>query len=168
MTASATGGMRRGIRLGIDVGSVRVGVARSDRDGILATPVATLNATDRAQQLVDLRRIVDEYEPIEIIIGLPRHLSGGEGAAAAVVREYAGAVVNACPDVPVRLVDERLTTVSAHQALHSSGRPGRRHRAVVDQVAAVMILQSALDQERSTGEPAGEIVTRGDTEEARP
>lgn len=167
MTDAGSRPRRRGVRLGIDVGSVRVGVARSDPDGILATPVTTLTASERRDQLTDLRRIVDELEPIEIVIGLPRHLSGSEGAAAAVVREYAGAVVAACPDVPVRLVDERLTTVSAHQALHGAGRPGRQHRAVVDQVAAVLILQSALDQERSTGEPVGELVAYDDTEEAR-
>lgn len=168
MTGPEAGEMRRGVRLGIDVGAVRVGVARSDRDGILATPVVTLTSTDRDEQLAALRRLVEEYEALEIVIGLPRHMSGAEGAAAAVVRQYAGAVAEACPDTPVRLVDERLTTVSAHQALHTAGRPGRQHRAVVDQVAAVMILQSALDQERSTGEPAGEVLVRSDTKEARP
>lgn len=168
MTTSDDPPVRRGVRLGIDVGAVRVGVARSDRDAILATPVATLTAADRDEQLAQLRGIVEELEPIEIVIGLPRHLSGAEGAAAAVVREYAGAVAAACPDLPVRLVDERLTTVSAHQALHGAGRPGRRHRAVVDQVAAVLILQSALDQERSTGEPVGELVSHEDTQEAHP
>lgn len=147
----------RGVRLGVDVGSVRVGLARSDADGLLATPVETVTGERKAQ----VRRIADvvrELAVTEIVVGLPRQLSGAEGSAAEMAREYAEVLARTCVPVPVRLVDERLTTVSAHQALHASGRPGRRHRAVVDQVAAVMILQAALDQERRTGQPAGELV----------
>lgn len=148
----------RGVRLGIDVGDVRVGVARSDRDALLATPVETVSG-DRPAQLARIAEIAGELAAMSIVVGLPRHLSGAEGRAAATAREYAVELAQACHPVPVRLVDERLTTVSAHQALHTAGRPGRRHREVVDQVAAVMILQAAIDQERRTGHPAGELVS---------
>lgn len=147
----------RGVRIGLDVGAVRVGVARSDLDGLLATPVETVSG-DRPVQLRRILEIVHELEPVGVVVGLPRQLSGAEGQAAVTARGYAQELARECVPVPVRLVDERLTTVSAHQALHRSGRPGRRHRSVVDQVAAVMILQAALDQERQTGQPAGELV----------
>jgi len=152
--------VQRGARLGVDVGAVRVGVARSDLDALIATPVETVSG-DRAAQLRRIAAIAAQTEPVGIVVGLPRQLSGAEGRAAAAAREYAELLARVCAPVPVRLVDERLTTVSAHQALHRSGRPGRRHRAVVDQVAAVMILQAALDQERRTGHPAGELVDHG-------
>ncbi len=150
-------GFRRGVRLGVDVGSVRVGVARSDRDGILATPVATITG-EQPQSFLDLAAIIDQEEPIEVIVGLPRSLSGAEGQAAHSARSYAASLARRI-DVPVRVVDERLTTVSAHSAMHASGRKGRKHRQVVDQVAAVMILQNALDVERNTHKPAGELIS---------
>lgn len=146
-----------GVRLGVDVGQVRVGLARSDRDGLLATPVETVTG-QRPDQLRRIAEVARELDAVGIVVGLPRQLSGAEGRAAELARGYAVDVARACHPVPVRLVDERLTTVSAHEALHRSGRPGRRHREVVDQVAAVMILQAALDQERRTGHPAGELV----------
>ncbi len=93
-----------------------------------------------------------------VYVGLPRHLSGTEGAAAQEARAYAGTVARAVAPVPVHLVDERMTTVSAHQALHAAGRKGRKHRSVVDQAAAVIILQTALDAERGAGVRAGEPV----------
>lgn len=155
----------RGVRLGVDVGTVRVGLASSDPDGLIATPVETLardSSSPTAPALPgDLRRIVDEARERcagVVYVGLPRHLSGLEGAAAAAVRTYAGMLAGALAPVPVMLVDERMSTVSAHQALHAAGRAGRRHRQVVDQVAAVVILQSALDREHATGRRAGEQV----------
>src|SRR5690625_2574639 len=153
-------GFLRGVRLGVDVGAARGGVARSDLDGLLATPVETVTG-GRPSQVRRILEIVRELDPVALVVGLPRQLSGAEGQAAAHAREYAQELARECAPVPVRLVDERLTTVSAHQALHRSGRAGRRHREVVDQVAAVMILQAALDQERRTGQPAGELVDRG-------
>jgi len=150
----------RGVRLGVDVGAVRVGLARSDADGLLATPVETVTG-DRDSQVRRIVEVAQELGAVGLVVGLPRQLSGAEGRAAQAAREYALELSRACSPVPVRLVDERLTTVSAHQALHRSGRPGRQHRAVVDQVAAVMILQEALDQERRTGHPAGELVDHG-------
>jgi putative Holliday junction resolvase len=152
--------MRKGVRLGVDIGSVRVGLARSDVDGILATPVETV--TVRPGSDAHLRRIagiVSESDIIEVIVGLPRSLSGREGNAAATVRAYAVKIARLVAPVPVRLVDERLSTVTAQARLHEAGRKGREHRSVVDQAAAVVILQSALDGERLSGRPPGSLVT---------
>jgi putative Holliday junction resolvase len=151
--------MRQGVRLGIDVGSVRVGLARSDRDGILATPLETvqvaLNSPKHFERIV---ANVQELAAFEVIIGLPRSLSGREGPAADLVRTYAVEVARRVAPVPVRLVDERLSTVTAHNKLREAGMKGRKRRPVVDQAAAVVILQSALETERSTGRPPGSLV----------
>jgi putative holliday junction resolvase len=151
-------GLRRGVRLGVDVGTVRIGVARCDAAGILATPVRTVARRKDGADVAEIAGLVREHEAIEVLVGLPRSLSGREGKSAGAARGYAVRVAAAVAPVPVRLVDERLTTVSAHQALHASGRPGRRHREVVDQVAAVMIVEQALEVERRSGKPAGELV----------
>jgi len=157
----------RGARLGVDVGSVRVGVAASDPDGILATPVATVPRTsqdDPAPGDSDVEAIaalVEEHQAVGVVVGLPRSLSGDEGPAAARARKYAAVVAARIAPVWVRLVDERLTSVDAHRTLRESGVAGRRHRSVVDQAAAVLILQTALDTERSTGAPPGERVRPG-------
>jgi putative holliday junction resolvase len=153
----------RGVRLAVDVGSVRVGLASSDPDGLIATPVATLARDNRGGDQIptDLSQIVAEVHErgaAIVYVGLPRHLSGAEGSASAAARAYAGSLAQAIAPVPVRMVDERMSTVTAHQALHASGRSGRRHRSVVDQAAAVVILQAALDGERSRGRRPGEPV----------
>jgi putative holliday junction resolvase len=152
--------MRRGVRLGIDPGDARIGVARSDRSGMLATPVETVRRGKG-----DLRRIhelVKEHEAVELVVGLPRSLSGGEGPAAVKVRGFAVRLARRVAPVPVRLCDERLTTVSAEAMLRDRGRKGSDRRSVVDQAAAVLILQNALDTERATGNPPGEIVKEND------
>lgn len=95
-----------------------------------------------------------------MVVGLPRSLSGGEGPAAAKVREFAGRLADRVAPVPVRLCDERLTTVSAEAMLRDRGRKGQQRRAVVDQAAAVLILQQALDTERATGSPPGQVLDR--------
>lgn len=148
--------MRHGVRLGIDPGDARIGVARSDPTGYLATPVETVRRGKG-----DLRRlqaILAEEEAVEVVVGLPRSLSGREGPAAEKVRVFAGALARRIAPVPVRLVDERLTTVSAEAMLRDRGKKGGKRRAVVDQAAAVLILQHALDNERATGMAPGEIV----------
>lgn len=158
--------MRPGVRLGVDVGSVRVGVARSDPSGLLATPVETVARVPAAQPTAtdaDVLRVVEivrELDAVEVVVGLPRTLAGGEGPAAAAARQYAAVLARSIGPVSVRLVDERLTTVDAHRALRESGVAGRRQRTVVDQVAAVLILQSALDEERGSGRPPGEPVVQ--------
>ena len=152
--------MRRGVRLGIDPGDARIGVARSDRSGLLATPVETVR---RGQG--DLRRLgelVVEHEAVEVVVGLPRSLSGSEGPASTKVRAFALRLARRVSPVPVRLSDERLTTVSAEAMLRDRGRKGADRRSVVDMAAAVVILQHALDTERATGNPPGEIVKEND------
>ena len=150
--------MRSGVRLGLDPGDARIGVARSDPAGVLATPVETVRRG--RGDLARIAALVDEEGAIEVIVGLPRSLSGGEGPAK--VREFAAALVRRIAPVPVRLADERLTTVSAEAMLRDRGRRGGKRRAVVDQAAAVLILQQALDRERTTGNPPGEIVEEND------
>lgn len=148
--------MRHGVRLGLDPGDARIGVARSDPSGFLATPVETVRRGKG--DLARIARLVSEEEAVEIIVGLPRSLSGGEGPAAVKTRAFAEGLAARVAPVAVRLVDERLTTVSAEAMLRDRGKKGQQRRAVVDMAAAVMILQHALDTERSTGSPAGELV----------
>ena len=147
--------MRGGRRLGIDVGSVRVGVATCDPQALLAHPLTTLATNEEGGDVAEIARLAGELDVIEIILGLPRSLDGSEGPAAARARRYARTVAGACPTVSVRLVDERLTTVDAHRNLRASGISERAHRPVIDQAAAVLILQAALDAERATGAPPG-------------
>lgn len=148
--------MRPGRRLGVDVGDVRIGVACSDPSGLLATPLETVAAGRTSPDR--LRVLALEHEVSEVVVGLPRSLSGGEGPAAERMRSYAVRLAQTLHPVPVRLVDERLSTVHAERVLRDRGRKGQRRRAVVDQVAAVEILQTALDGERMSGRPPGEIV----------
>ena len=149
--------MRSGVRVGIDIGTVRIGVARSDRDGYLATPVETV---DRGSEnpIGQLVAVISELEAIEVIVGLPLSLNGSHTAstedALVMARELSQ---NA--SVPVRLIDERLTTVSAHSALRAVGKKQKQTRSVIDQVAAVMILQHALDSERSSGNLPGKDIS---------
>ncbi len=146
--------MKPGVRLGVDVGAVRVGVAVSDVSGLLATPLVTLSRdVARGGDLRELAALVDEHAAVEVVVGLPRSLSGAEGRAAVAAREYAGRLATRITPVPVRLADERLTTVIATRTLAGSGVRGKKQRAVVDQAAAVLILQSWLDRERSTERP---------------
>jgi putative Holliday junction resolvase len=148
--------LRHGVRLGIDPGDARIGVARSDPSGFLATPVETVKRG--RGDLARIAAILAEEEAVEIVVGLPRSLSGREGPAAAKARTFAVELARRVAPVPVRLCDERLTTVSAEAMLRDRGRKGGKRRAVVDQAAAVVILQHALDTERATGAAPGEIV----------
>ncbi|WP_431890194.1 Holliday junction resolvase RuvX [Nocardiopsis alba] len=162
--------MRHGVRLAIDPGNARIGVAVSDPSGMLASPVETV-----PRGRGDVERIavlVLEREAREVIVGYPASLSGKEGPAARSSREFAHSLARLLAPVPVRLVDERLTTVTAQEHLLSGAsfgrkgaKGGRARRSVIDQAAATVLLQSALDQERSTGHPPGEIVraSQGDS-----
>ena len=161
--------MRPGVRLGVDPGDVRVGVAASDPAGLLATPVETV--TRGRGDLSRLRALAAELGASEVVVGLPRSLSGREGPAAAKARAFAEALAGllAADGISVRLCDERFTTVSAEAVLRDQGRKGRKRRAVVDQAAAVVMLQNALDTERGTGRPPGELVPPApETEQGRP
>lgn len=148
-------GFRRGVRLGIDVGRARIGVARCDPDGMLAVPVETV---PRSEQSIDrLVAVAEEYSPLEFVVGLPVNMQGVDTASTTDAREFAAALQSRT-GIPVRLVDERLSTVTAHAALRSSGRTQKNSRSIVDQVAAVVLLQQAIDTEKSTGNPPGATV----------
>ena len=149
--------MRSGVRLGIDVGKVRIGVSRSDPHGMLATPVETVARSEDAADRRRIAGIVTELGVFEIIVGLPLALSGAHTASTADAVGFAEALGREV-EIPVRLVDERLSTVSAHSALRASGRNAKSARPVVDQVAATIILQHALDAERATGHPPGKPI----------
>lgn len=144
----------RGVRLGVDIGSVRVGVAMSDPDGILATPLVTLRRDNRTEgdgtpeDIAALMRLVEVHETVEVVVGLPVTLAGTEGIAAAQARVYAQRLAAAIEPVPVRLTDERMSTATASRRLSERGVRGGRRRAVVDQAAAVEILQGYLDAAR--------------------
>ncbi|MEU3019297.1 MULTISPECIES: Holliday junction resolvase RuvX [unclassified Nocardiopsis] len=162
--------MRHGVRLAIDPGNARIGVAASDPSGVLASPVETVPRGRGDVQRIAL--LVLEKEAREVVVGYPASLSGQEGPAARSAREFANTLARLLDPVPVRLVDERLTTVTAQGQLLSGAsfgkkgaRGGRARRSVIDQAAATVLLQSALDQERSTGHPPGEIVraSQGDS-----
>jgi len=147
--------MRPGTRLGVDAGKARVGVSVCDRDGLLATPVVTLSRGDGT--VAELRALAEEHGVIEVVLGLPLSLRGDDTPSTADARMLAAELADAT-SVPVRLVDERLSTVSAQRALHQSGRSAKSSRPVIDQVAAVIILQNALDFERTAGRPPGTVV----------
>ena len=158
--AAEPGGYPQGVKLGVDVGTVRVGVAVCDRDGILATPLRTL--ARNAKKNTDVRilaALAVELGVVEIFVGLPRTMKGEEHASARMATDYAKLLVGKLgecgSDVPVRLVDERLSTVSAHRSLHDAGMSSRHHRKVVDQVAAAGILQHALDIQKARGTEVG-------------
>ncbi|MDO4259367.1 MAG: Holliday junction resolvase RuvX [Actinomycetaceae bacterium] len=157
--------IRRGVRFSVDVGSVRVGIARTDPEGILTFPVETLRRADDASEITYLATLVEEFDTIEVIVGLPRHLKGGEGVSAKGARRYARHIARALPGVRVALVDERLSSNQAHARLRASGVPERDHREVIDQVAAQIILEQALDMERMGGRPPGVTVESPDRKE---
>ena len=139
--------------LGVDVGTVRIGVAACDAGVSLAVPVETVSRGDG-----DLTRIVEIARARKaqiIFVGDPITLSGEVGFAAVSVREFAAKLANRVPDVQVRMVDERLSTAQSARSLAAAGRDTRKARSVVDQAAAVAILQNALDAETETGHLAG-------------
>jgi putative holliday junction resolvase len=150
--------MRPGVRLGVDVGTVRIGVSRSDLHGMLATPVETVPRTADDAAARRILQILDELAAAEVIVGLPLALSGRETASTHDAIGFAQALADRT-DVPVRLVDERLSTVSAQAALRASGRRTKGSRPVIDQVAATIILQHALDAERSSDTAPGTLVS---------
>ncbi len=139
----------RGRRLGVDVGTVRIGVSVSDPDGILATPVETVRRERGTAHLRRLATLVNEMECVEVIVGLPRTLSDRAGSSADDAVALADALAVRISPVPVRLADERLTTVGAARSLREAGMRAREQRAMIDQAAAVAILQGWLDQRRN-------------------
>jgi len=144
------------VRLAVDVGSVRIGVARSDPGGVLASPLTVVRSGPG--DLDALATLAASADAIEVIVGLPTSLSGHEGAAAAAARSFAEELAGRLAPVPVRLVDERFTTTQAHEALRRGGKDSRARRSVVDAAAAAVLLQAALDAEGATGLPPGQLV----------
>lgn len=148
--------VRRGVRVAVDVGTVRVGVARSDLDGILSIPVETLIRADDGSELQRLIDIINEFSAIEVLVGLPMHLKGGEGISAKGARKYARRIAMAVPNVRIALIDERLTSNQAHERLREAGVSSREHRPIIDQVAAQILVEQALEWERISGQPPGQ------------
>jgi putative Holliday junction resolvase len=152
--------MRRGVRLAIDWGDARIGVAACDRDGVLAYPLTTVLAGE--SEIPELAALVAEHEPLEVLVGYPRSLNGTDGPAAHQARDRARTLA-AAVGVPVRLVDERLSTVTASRRLRASGKKTRDQRGLIDAAAAVAILEQALAIEGARGNAPGELVlTPGD------
>jgi putative Holliday junction resolvase len=135
--------MKKGRKLGLDFGSSRIGVAVCDPDGILATPHSTLTAGPNL--VSEIASICKSEEIIAIVVGLPRSLNGEISHAAILVNDFISVLTSELPEMPVHTFDERFTTTLANQALRASGRSSKVGRAVIDQIAAVGILQSYLD-----------------------
>ena len=151
--------MLRGVRFGVDVGSVRIGVAKCDPDGMLATPLETIAAGETAiPKIIDLIR---EHAPIAVYVGNPLSLNGQVTQSTIGASEFALALVSAIAghpeieEIEVRLIDERLSTVSAQRGLHEVGRTQKTSREVIDQAAAIIILEHALESEKRQGDFAG-------------
>lgn len=150
--------MPEGTRLGIDWGKARIGVAACNAGVSFAYPVETVPAGP--EEIRRLKAIVEEYEPEVVYIGLPLTLAGERSYAAQFVLGKAAQLARAIAPTLVRLVDERMSTASASRSLVDAGRSTRHHRRVIDQAAAVEILQRALDHEERTGEVVGEEVNQ--------
>jgi len=150
--------MRKGKRLAIDVGLVRIGLATCDPDGILSSPIPALQRGDSIGDVVqEIVNLATSLSVIEIIVGDPVSMSGGITESTKDAREVASQIASAI-SVPVRLVDERLTTVSAQAKLRQSGKDSRESKALIDSASAVEILEQALNSERSTGSAPGILV----------
>lgn len=149
--------VRTGVRIGVDVGRARIGVAKSDQEGMLAIPAGTVRRG--GGDIAELAGMGEEYVVLEFVVGLPLSLSGKDTGSTEDARGFARRLA-AASGRPVRLVDERLSTVSAQRSLRAAGKDVRSSRPVIDQVAATIILQNALDTERSSGTPPGEVITQ--------
>ncbi|MBX3090523.1 MAG: Holliday junction resolvase RuvX [Cryobacterium sp.] len=151
--------MRQGIRLGIDVGKARVGISRSDPEGLLVLPLETLPRNESTLNRV--LKLAKEYGAIELVVGLPLSLDGTQTPSTKDAQDFAAGLA-ASAGIPVRQVDERLSTVQAQSRLREAGKSTRSSRSVIDQVAATIILQNALEAERLTGSAPGRVLTDDD------
>jgi putative Holliday junction resolvase len=156
--------VRPGVRLACDVGSARIGVARSDATGMLAVPLDSVPAGEASAAAVSA--VAAEWEAMEVYVGLPLHLSGEEGPSARAARQWASSLAERV-SIPVRLIDERLSTVQAQRGLHEAGRTTRQSRSLIDSASAVIVLQAALDQELSTESIPGQQVPRSAGQQER-
>jgi putative Holliday junction resolvase len=147
-----------GVRFALDLGSVRIGVARCDASGTLASPHAVWQVTDNQNLFAQVQEVLSEYEPLEIVVGLPTDMRGEQGVAAQAVRARAIELHQQFPDTVWRLVDERLTTAAARKQLAASGYSTRTDRALIDAASAVILLEDTLEAERRQGVAPGEVV----------
>jgi putative Holliday junction resolvase len=154
--------MEKGRRLAIDVGTVRIGLAICDHDGILSSPLpALIRSSELAETLNKISNLVDEYSPIEVYVGDPISLSGGQSASTQDARSFATNLAELI-SVPTRLVDERLTTVTASAKLRSSGKDAKQSRSLIDSASAVEILEQALAILKISGKQPGKLVEGSD------
>lgn len=163
--------MRQGVRLGIDVGKARIGVARCDSYAMLATPVETVpRAQTDDSDISRILELVRETEAIEIVVGLPIGLAGHHTPSTQDAEQFAHRLATAIAPqgVVVRLVDERLSTVSAQGQLRQAGKKVKTSKHIIDQAAAVVILQHALDVERARSEAPGTVVVPAASRDPHP
>lgn len=155
------GNLPRTVRMALDVGSVRIGVARSDPDGIMAVPVVTISQSEKS--IDEALTVAREYSATVIYVGKPVNLKGDSTASTEMAIDFAKAlhaqIQGSSLDIEVRLIDERLSTVSANNAMQSAGKSQRQSRQVIDQAAAVVILEHALASEKSAGHHVGTLIT---------
>lgn len=151
--------MRRGVRLALDLGSVRTGVARCDASATLCSPFAVWQASSAVEILPLLRSVLAEEDVLEVIVGLPTNLKGAQGLAAENIREIASELKQALPELAIRLVDERMTTAAARKQLQSAGYTTRNDRSLIDAASAAILLEDALEAERRQGTAPGELLT---------
>ncbi|MEY4899833.1 MAG: Holliday junction resolvase RuvX [Actinomycetota bacterium] len=159
--------MLRGVRLAMDVGTVRIGVAKCDPDGMLAVPLETIAAGDRA--IARAMEIIKDEKPIVVYVGNPISLKGEATASTQAAIDFAQTLVAQVSrsvetsNVSVRMIDERLSTVSAQRGLHEAGKTHKSSREVIDQAAAIVILEHAIESEKRQGEFVGrEVVLTGE------
>lgn len=138
--------MQRGRRIAFDYGDVRIGVAVSDADSILATPLITLNALDKKLH-IQISEILLEIQPVAIFVGKPALLSGHDGSATSKVIAFVEQL-KSMTQIPIELVDERMSTISAARNLREAGRNAKSSKNAIDMAAAVAILEFALDLEK--------------------
>ena len=150
--------MRQGVRIGLDLGAARIGVSRCDRDGILASPHAVWPAEELSELAARLRLLTQEFEVLEVVIGIPVDLRGEEGVAASAIRQHVAQLHELLPELALRLVDERLTTSAARKRLQEAGYNSRADKQLIDAAAATVLLEDALEAERRQGQAPGEVV----------
>ncbi|WP_036342277.1 Holliday junction resolvase RuvX [Mobiluncus mulieris] len=150
--------MVSGRLIGVDVGKVRVGIAQAYLDTILALPVKTLKVQADGSELEELASFIREETTTAVFVGLPRLLNGKEGEAARMARSYARRLARKISPIPVRLIDERLSSVTAHEKLRAAGVSTREHKKMVDQVAAQQILEQAIEMSNIGTDLTGELV----------
>ena len=148
--------MQSGRRVALDYGSVRIGVAMSDSSGLLASPYDNFEAQS-PELSGQISNFLKEHQPIYIVVGNPRHLSGQSSAKSESVLQFIE-LLKSVTDTPIYLLDERLTTVSAARSLKDAGISTKESRSLIDSAAAVAILESAMNQERLQGAPSKDRV----------